>query len=151
MSTPPGRVPPAWRRLPHGDRGSGTVLVLGVAAVVVLVAGLLGVLAASPLGHARAQAAADLAALAAAERLQRESVFPDATEPVSAPAGGPCVLAAAVAERNGGRTTGCETGASGTAGFGTVTVQVTVDGPAGAARARARAGPSPVAVGPRAP
>lgn len=151
MSTPPGQVAPAWRRRPHGDRGSGTVLVLGVAAVVVLVAGLLGVLAASFLGHARAQAAADLAALAAAERLQRHSAFPDDAEPASAPAGGPCVLAAAVAERNGGRATRCETDESGTAAFGTVTVQVTVDGPAGAARARARAGPRPVAVGPRTP
>lgn len=136
---------PAWRRLPRGDRGSGTVLVLGVVAVVVLVTGMLGVLAASFLAHARAQAAADLAALAGAERLQRQSVFPDAAEPASAPAGDPCLLAAAVAERNGGRSTGCETGAPGTAESGTVTVQVAVDGPAGVARARARAGPSPVA------
>jgi secretion/DNA translocation related TadE-like protein len=52
----------------RGDRGSGTVLVLGLASVLTLVAMLLVALASVGVARHRAASAADLAALAAADR-----------------------------------------------------------------------------------
>ena len=57
-------------RQPRGDRGSGTVLVLGLVAVALVLATTLVGLGQVVAGRARAQTAADLAALAAATRLQ---------------------------------------------------------------------------------
>lgn len=140
MTQSPQRMLPAgWRSL-SGDRGSGTVLVLALAAVIVLVAGLLGLLAASFLAHARAQGAADLAALGAAERLQRQSVFTEAADSPPGADGPPCALAGAVAEHNRARLVACRTEPA-----GIVTVEVAVDSPGGSARAQARAGPRPTA------
>lgn len=126
------------------DRGSGTVLTLSVVAAILLVAGLLGLLAGALLAHARAQGAADLAALAAAGRLQRQSLLAAADGSTSGGSvgvdGTPCALAETVADRNGARLGGCEAGPG-----NTVTLTVAVDGPIGSVTARARAGPRPEA------
>ena len=124
LPTQPGRFRDA-------DRGSGSVLVLGICGV------LLSMLAASALlGSAiatrhRAQAAADLAALAAADvALGRRP-------------GDPCRLAAAVAAANGAGLVACEvTEDSGAV----VRVEIAPPGPAaaiGVAQVSARAGPAP--------
>jgi secretion/DNA translocation related TadE-like protein len=52
----------------RGDRGSATVLVLGLAAVIAVVGGLASCLGAVSVARHRAASAADLAALAAADR-----------------------------------------------------------------------------------
>jgi secretion/DNA translocation related TadE-like protein len=113
------------------DRGSGTVLLLGVVAVVVVLAAGLGLLVSAQLARGRAQAAADLAALAAADELRGGPAGLGA-----AVGGSPCGVAGAVAERNGGRLISCRA-----EGLGVVRVQVAVGGRAGTASADARAGP----------
>ncbi|UNX56298.1 flp pilus-assembly TadE/G-like family protein [Georgenia sp. TF02-10] len=118
------------------DRGSGTVLALGLIAVLMVLT--LAVVGLARAVHARgtAQTAADLGALAAAAAVQR----PTGTEP--------CVAARTVVAANDAELTGC-----------TVTGEVAVvstaaavagvgGGDAGAggrllARATARAGPAP--------
>jgi secretion/DNA translocation related TadE-like protein len=113
------------------DRGSGTVLVLGLCALLVSGALAVGLLSAALTARHRASVAADLAALAAADALSGRR------------AGEPCVLAARVAQRNGGAVTQCVPDQD-----GSVVVEVLVRPRQGAealgsARARARAGPAP--------
>ncbi len=113
-----------------GERGAATVLVVAMAAVVLLVgcavAGAVGLV----VEHRRAQAAADLAALAAAQALQR--------------GGDACREAAGLATRNGARLAGCEVhGAE-------VEVSTAVPGPEVVpwpveVTGTARAGPAPAA------
>ncbi|WP_426593132.1 Rv3654c family TadE-like protein [Cellulomonas sp. McL0617] len=112
------------RRWPSGDEGSGTVLLLGLVCVVMLLMGFLGVLASAQSARARAQAASDLAALAAATRLL--------------PLGGgdACGMAGQTAVRNGGRLVACVD-----EGGGVVRVRVEVATRIGSASAEARAGP----------
>ena len=83
-------------RLPGGERGAGSVLVLSVAMVVLTA--LLGtaVLATGQAARRHAAAAADLAALAAAGRL---ALGPQQLQP--------CEVAAKVAAANGGRLREC--------------------------------------------
>lgn len=116
---------------PRCDRGSGTVLVLGVVAVALVLATTLAGLGQVVAGKARAQTAADLAALAAATRLR-----------ATADVGGSCDLAEQVVTRNGARLTAC-----GHDGAGVVQITVAVPTPFGPARASARAGPRPPAEG----
>ena len=111
------------------ERGSATVWVLALAAVLALVAtaAVLGGVAA--VARHRAAGAADLAALAAAGRL----VLGDRTG---------CAVAAEVAARNGARLSGCRL-----AGDGVVEVEVRVPVRLGrlgvhTATGRARAGPA---------
>lgn len=113
-----------------GERGAGTVLVLGIVAGLVVVLVALGGLAQAQAARGRAQTGADLAALAAATALR------DGWEP--------CGRARETAGRNGVRVVACaETGA------GSVRVDV-VSGPTvsvlgvalGEATAAARAGPA---------
>ncbi|WP_299035954.1 Rv3654c family TadE-like protein [uncultured Pseudokineococcus sp.] len=114
----------------RGDCGAGTVLV-----VAVVLAGLLVCSAGAALGQAvvarhRASAAADLAALAAADVLVGRS------------AGDACGAAVRVAGRGGARLLGCRPVGQ------EVVVEVAVDvagvlGGLGPARAAARAGPAP--------
>ena len=117
-----------WRR--PGDRGSGTVLVVGVVgALLALVVTALGVVSAVLASH-RAQSAADLGALAAAGVLVRGD-----------PPGAASALASSVAGRNGGSVASCRTGAD-------LSVEVVVEVSAalprvGTATARSRAGPEP--------
>ncbi|WP_159623376.1 Rv3654c family TadE-like protein [Ruania rhizosphaerae] len=110
------------------DRGSATVLVLAVVATGLVALVLLGGLVHASLARGTAQAAADLAAIAAARDATRGA--PD-----------PCRIAAEVAERNGSDLTSCVV-ADG------ALVDVRVDVPAEplpgwsqAAAAEARAGP----------
>lgn len=116
---------------PAGERGSGSVLVLGLVAAVVVGVLLLAVLGGAVAARHRAQTAADLAALAAAEvSLGRRS-------------GEPCTAARAVAVANGGRLVRCEAHEDGSV---LVTVTVAPAGPVarlGTAKASARAGAQP--------
>ncbi|GEL96824.1 Rv3654c family TadE-like protein [Cellulomonas terrae] len=107
------------------DRGSGTVLLLALVAVVLVVAALLGLLGSAQLGRGRAQTAADLGALAGASQV------------LAGQPGDPCPVAAEVVRRNGARLSSCTH-----EGAGVVTVRVVVRGAAGSATASARAGPA---------
>ena len=107
------------RRL-RDDRGVGTVLAVALAGVLLLVGVALAEVTGLVVEHRRAQAAADLAALAAA--------------------GGDCSAAAPVAEANGARLVACTP----TGHDVVVEVSVAVDGwlgPDATLGARARAGP----------
>ncbi len=85
---------------PRGERGSGTVLAVGVVAVVLTITlAVLAVVSAVTAGH-QARAAADLGALAGAVRYQ--------TDP-----GGACGEAARIVVLNGGSLDGCSIGADG--------------------------------------
>lgn len=126
--------PPARPRLPGAARDDGvaTVLVLGLACVLVLLGCVTAALGAVAVARQRAASAADLSALAAAQ-VALEG-------PASA-----CRRAAALAERVGAELSGC------TVDGDVVDVLVAVRPPGvvgrlGAASARARAGP--VAPGP---
>lgn len=121
-----------------GDEGSGTVLMLAVVAVVMVLAGLLGVLASAQGARVRAQTAADLAALAGAQRIATPSHIPLDTAAVVAV--DPCATARDVAARNGADLRSCAADADGV-------VEVTVTcRPGGvvttAGKASARAGPA---------
>lgn len=108
-----------------GDDGSGTVLLLGLVCVVLLVTMFVGLLASAQSARGRAQAAADLAALAGASRL------------LPFGSGDPCELAGQTAARNGGRLVGCDG-----QGGGVLRVRVEVTARVGATVAEARAGPA---------
>jgi secretion/DNA translocation related TadE-like protein len=120
-------------RLRRGGRddGAGTVLALSLVALLSCL-----VLAAAALGSAvvarhRASAAADLAALAGADRALGRAT------------GSACPAAAAVAAAGGAALTGCTTGVDGSV---TVTVAVRLPAPwasLGTAAASARAGRPP--------
>jgi secretion/DNA translocation related TadE-like protein len=106
------------------ERGSASVWVLAIGLVAIMVAQALAVIGSATVARHRAQAAADLAALAAALRvLEGESVA--------------CARAAEVSARNGASLVACRLD-----GFDVV-VTVEVAGPAvwGAAQRSARAGP----------
>jgi secretion/DNA translocation related TadE-like protein len=117
-----------WQRS-LDDRGSATVVMLGVISVVLMltVSGLL--LASAVLASHRARAAADLAALSAAGVLIR-----------GAPVSTACESAAQVAAANHGRVQRCI--ASGREVRLSVTVPAGLRG-LGIATARSRAGPGP--------
>ena len=120
------------RRVAVRDRGSGTVLVLGVVGVLLaMTVGALWVVSAVVAAH-RAQTAADLASLAVAAALVRGE--PTATA---------CGEGAALAARNGGRLASCQAGPD-------YSVELVVQVPAtvwrvGTATARSRAGPAEAA------
>lgn len=125
------RLPRTWlasaaaRARRGGERGSGTVLLLALVAVLLVVAGLLGLLAAAQLARGRAQTAADLGALAGAAQL------------LAAGSGDPCAVAGQAVRRNGGTLAACSDD-----GQGVLTVRVVVPTATGAASAWARAGPA---------
>lgn len=111
----------------NGDRGSATVLALACLAVLLLVGSALGVAAAMVRAHRSAQAAADLAALAAASA-------------VSTGLGDPCTDGGRAARSNGAELLTCQVSGA------TVLVMVQVAGPRWLGqesdlRAQARAGP----------
>ena len=114
------------------DRGSATVLVLGAVGVLLaMTVGALWVVSAVVAAH-RAQAAADLAALAVAAALVRGE--PTATA---------CGEGVALAARNGGRLMSCQAGPDFSVEL-VVQVGATVSR-VGAATARSRAGPAEAA------
>ncbi len=110
------------------ERGSATLLVLAMAGVLLLVGAALGVVVAMVRAHRAAESAADLAALAGAQALQR--------------GGDPCGRAAEIARANDARLSACSSRGS------VVTVRVIVAGPhwlgqSADLSAEARAGPAP--------
>ncbi|ACZ29368.1 GAF sensor signal transduction histidine kinase [Xylanimonas cellulosilytica DSM 15894] len=113
-----------------GERGAGTVLMLGVVAVVLLFGLALAAVGAAQQARGTAQAAADLGALAAATA--RRAGF-DA-----------CATAREAVERNRGHLVACELEAGGVVGL--TVARSTAGLPGWLARdatARARAGPRP--------
>lgn len=119
------------------DRGSGSVLVLGVVALLVVVTvGALCIASAVEAGH-RARLAADLAALAGADAMR-----PGLTGPKARGSG--CAEAAAVANANGAVLRRCSVHGPDLE----VLVAVPVRWGAGQAVARAVAGPATRARGP---
>ena len=109
------------------EAGAATLLVLAMAGVLLLVGSALGVVQAMVVAHRKAQAAADLAALAGAS--------------AAAHGRAACEAADTVAQLNGARLAGCQEAA------GDVTVEVVVTGPRwlgqeGDLTAQARAGPA---------
>lgn len=91
------------------ERGAATLLAIAMAGLLVMVGSALGVVAALVADHRRAQASADLAALAGATALARGQ--------------DPCAAAASVAQANRGLLRACDvTGLE-------VVVAVTVPGP----------------------
>ncbi|GAB2992077.1 Rv3654c family TadE-like protein [Nocardioides montaniterrae] len=111
----------------RSERGGATVLVVACLGLLLFVGAALGVVAAMAAAHRRAQAAADLAALGAAQVLQR--------------GGDACGQAAVLASANGARIGGCSI--EGRA----VRVTVSVTGPRWLGQradlsAEARAGPA---------
>lgn len=126
------RRPAGSRRAARAQRGSGTVLALGLIAVVLLA--LVAVTAVGQVALARSQSrtAADLAALASAGELH--GVHP-------ASAGGPCGRAERTARANGATEANCRIEGETTR----VEARVAVRGPWGwgrPAHAVARAGPA---------
>lgn len=108
------------------ERGSATPFAVSVIGLLLLLGAALGVVAAMVATHRAAQSAADLAALAAADALQRVA--------------DPCDAAGAIAERNAATLQSCDVAGE------DVTVRVRVDGPrwlgqTGDLDAVARAGP----------
>jgi secretion/DNA translocation related TadE-like protein len=116
---------------PHRDdpeRGAGTVLLIGVVAVVLLCAIGLAALGAAQQARAAAQASADLGALAGATALRAGL---DA-----------CTTAQRTVERNGAALAGCEVQASGVVAVVATRPAGPVGDLTGVAEARARAGPA---------
>lgn len=112
------------------ERGAGTVLVLGIAAVVLMLGVAVAALGAAQQARGAAQAAADLGALAAATALR------DGYEP--------CLTAREVVARNHGSLVDCRTEEGGVVGVTVTRASVGLPGWApGDAVARARAGPRP--------
>lgn len=114
------------RRGAREERGAVTALAVAMLGILILIAAALAVGEAMVVAHRRAQSAADLAALAAAEAIQH--------------ARDPCTAASEVATANGADLTGC------TVETYDVTISATVTGPRwlGAHAdfaAQARAGP----------
>jgi hypothetical protein len=123
---------------PSGDReaGSGAVLVIGMVAVMVLLATAVSALVAAQRGRVVAQTAADLGALAAATAVavpDGVTIAPSAGEVPDA-----CVLAEQSVARNGAVMRGCRQLPG-----GVVEVSTSRRTGPGTAQATARAGPSP--------
>ncbi|WP_408897715.1 Rv3654c family TadE-like protein [Nocardioides sp. R1-1] len=121
------------RAHPRGQRGAATLLVVAMAGVLLLVGAATGVVGALVVAHRRAQAAADLSALAGAGSLAGTG---------NGSGRAPCVVAAQVAEANGARLGSCRVDG------GEVVVEVRVAGPRWLGQdqdlaAAARAGPAP--------
>lgn len=110
------------------ERGAGTVLALGLGMLVLAAAVLIMLLAQSAAMAFRAAAAADLAALAAADAAR--GITP----------GEPCAVAADVARRNGARVLSCLEGPGSTV---QVRTELDTHPPWGGATGLARAGPPP--------
>lgn len=94
----------------RSERGSGTVVALGIIAVLMILLTVISVLGAAAVAKAQAVRAADLASLAAADTARGLN------------AGDPCTVAEQVAAKNGGVLADCTVGGE----FPTeVTVRVT--------------------------
>ncbi|WP_159617856.1 Rv3654c family TadE-like protein [Arthrobacter zhaoguopingii] len=115
---------------PRAERGSGTVLVAGLAAVLILLLAALVLLVQGAVGGARAAAAADLAALAGADAAR------------GLRNGDPCDVARGTARRHRAELVDClRSGPGGV--IVTVRTSVPVPGILPPATGAARAGPPP--------
>lgn len=103
-----------------------TNIVLGLCSLVVVVVTAVGALSQAFIAHSSAQAAADLAVLAAADAVRGLA------------SGDPCELAKQVAERNGATLTDCRASAIEQSAF--VSVEVDIPGPLPAIEEQAVAG-----------
>lgn len=112
----------------HPERGSGTVLAAGLALVVIMAMALMLLFGQSAVMASRAAAAADLAALAAADALRGIT------------SGDPCTVAADVASRHAAALASCTEGAGRTV---MVRTELNARTLLGAATGQARAGPPP--------
>ncbi|MET3921946.1 Rv3654c family TadE-like protein [Arthrobacter sp. UYEF20] len=130
---PPRAGPAAPVPVHQPERGSGTVLALGLGLVLITATVLILFLAQSAVMASRAAAAADLAALAAADAVRGLT------------AGEPCAVASEVARRNNARVLSCSEGTGETVQVRTELNAGTVFG---AATGLARAGPPPPGTGP---
>lgn len=119
---------PVCTPTPTSERGSGTVLAAGLGMLLMLATVLMLLLAQSAVMASRAAAAADLAALAAADALRGIS------------AGEPCSVAADIAGRHDAKVLSCTEGAGETVEIRTELLTRTMAGPA---TGHARAGPPP--------
>lgn len=122
----------AHGRCVRGEHGAATLFTVSCLGFLLLVGAALAVVAAMVAAHRQAQAAADLAALAAATAL--------------ADGGDPCAAGASVADANGAALTSCAVDGS------DALIEVVVTGPrwlgqTGDLTARARAGPAEETVG----
>lgn len=117
-----------WPQHSGSDRGSMTVVMLGVIAGALVLAVLVGGLVRGITARGQAQAAADLAALAAAE-----------VAAVGGPA--PCATARQVAVRNGAALASCAIGDGGMVDLVTVVAVQPLPSWQRTARATSRAGP----------
>lgn len=115
------------------------MLVIALLAVALVLTAAVGTLGRAQVARGRAQAAADLAALAAGDAVALPPGVGATAEAVRT--ADPCARAGATAERNEARLATCVPGAD-----GVVSVTVTVDGGRGpfrlTATGRARAGPA---------
>jgi secretion/DNA translocation related TadE-like protein len=121
------------------DRGSASIWLLGLAALVLSVTLVVLAQAAATLGRHRLQRSSDVAALAAAGRIGR--------------AGDPCQAAARIARANGAVLEGCSATLDPDGRGGTVAVRLSARVEvillgSRVAHARSRAGRLPVAAGP---
>jgi len=133
---PPRCAGPASRFGPP-ERGSGTVVTLGLVAVALLLLAVLSLLGRAQAARGAAQTAADLGALAAAQHLFGAANGPDVgTAYTIGGAGAACDIARDVVVRNGAVLTGCAI-----LDGGIVRVSTARAGGPGTARAHARAGP----------
>ncbi|WP_074466452.1 Rv3654c family TadE-like protein [Arthrobacter sp. SW1] len=126
-----GRCPDPAPQYPdegHAERGSGTVLAAGLGLVVIALVSLALLLAQAGTYAHRAAAAADLAALAAADAAR--GLAP----------GDPCTVAADTAARNEAQLTSCLLEGGGIVEVGT---RLRQESPFGVATGRSRAGPPP--------
>ncbi|MDP9219170.1 MAG: flp pilus-assembly TadE/G-like family protein [Actinomycetota bacterium] len=113
------------------DEGAGTVLAVGLVAMLGSLVLACAALGAAVVSRHRAASAADLAALAGSDRALGRAT------------GEPCQAAASVARANATQLTSCRVDADGSV---TVSVQVRLPPPwttFGPAEARSRAGPAP--------
>ncbi|MDO4242891.1 MAG: pilus assembly protein TadG-related protein [Actinomyces sp.] len=133
MTADGGRRAAAGSRHPEAERGSGTVLALGLIGVLVALALAVAAIIQAQAAAGRARSAADLAALAGATALHS----------VLAPAD-PCATAARVARANGAALEACTF--RGEDVVVAVSVEAEVLGFPRQARAQARAGPVDAAV-----
>ncbi|HWJ81807.1 MAG TPA: Rv3654c family TadE-like protein [Nocardioides sp.] len=122
-----GVVARGGRRTRRGERGAATLLTVTCIGLLLLLGAALSVASAMVVAHRQAQAAADLAALAAASAV--------------ASGGDPCGEGAAVAEANGARLVACTLDGS------DAVVEVVAPGPRWLGQqadltGRARAGPA---------
>jgi len=118
------------RKYQDAERGAGTILMAGLALLVLLLVASVALLLQAATAASQAATTADLAALAAA----------DAARGISP--GDPCSAAGTVAERHGAAVESCEIGDAGP-GTALVRVSVALGGILPDAVGAARAGPPP--------